>query len=194
MTRLFITLLTSLSLLLGQGIVPAFSALPSDMGGTSESRVWLLNNENDPLLIENTNLLNNENPEDLDYLRITEMVPEAQALIGQYGGKNIGTISYDYVNKDNFGVRYVNPDDPSDISKTPKPGFVKRVKDHMGTDIASPKGSEIHSPVSGKVSDVGYSVKEIITKSGEKKQVGRGYYIEIESENENSLGGMVIPP
>ncbi len=67
MPRLFITLLTSLSLLLGQGITPAFATLPSDMGGTSESRAWLLNNQNDPLLIENTNLLNYENPDDLDY-------------------------------------------------------------------------------------------------------------------------------
>ncbi len=68
MTRLFIILLTSLSLLLGHGITPAGAALPSDMGSSSESRAWLLNNKNDPLLIENTNLLNNENPEDLDYM------------------------------------------------------------------------------------------------------------------------------
>ncbi len=67
MPHLFIILLTSLSLLLGQGITPAFAVLPSDMCGTSESRAWLLNNQNDPLLIGNTNLLNNENPDDLDY-------------------------------------------------------------------------------------------------------------------------------
>jgi murein DD-endopeptidase MepM/ murein hydrolase activator NlpD len=54
------------------------------------------------------------------------------------------------VTEDNFGPRWLDPA-TGKYSKTYKEGFIRRDRDHFGTDITSPEGVKIYSAADGVV-------------------------------------------